>query len=153
MVNLLVIFSEFADYLRKKWSTNCQSPCLILVSHAMVTVLNFVTKTSVLHFVTKTSVLHFVTKTSIDTAKSGPLNKASTARTALGWRNVSDSSDWHHVVQTSFENPRNVSTCVKRLFHDPLAVIFVSNSQDCFNTYLDVFEEWRTLHSVNWQIA
>ena len=64
---------------------------------------------------------------------------ASTARTALGWRNVSDSSDWHHVVQTSFENPRNVSTCVKRLLHDPLAVIFVSNSQDCFNTYLDVF--------------
>ena len=153
MVNLFVIFSEFADYLRKKWSTNCQSPCLILVSHAMVTVLNFVTKTSALHFVTKTSVLHFVTKTSIDTAKNGPLKMASTARTALGWRNVSDSSDWHHVVQTSFENPRNVSTCVKRLLHDPLAVIFVSNSQDCFNMYLDVVEEWRTSHSVNWKIA
>ena len=144
MVNLLVIFSEFADYLRKKWSTNCQSPCLILVSHAMVTVLNFVTKTTV---------SHFVTKTSIDTAKNGPLKMASTARTALGWRNVSDSSDWHHVVQTSFENPRNVSTCVKRLLHDPLAVIFVSNSQDCFNMYLDVVEEWRSSHSVNWEIA
>ena len=98
--------------------------------------------------------LNFVTKTSIDTAKNGPLKMASTARTALGWRNVSDISDWHPLVQTSFENPRNVSTCVKRPLHDPWAFILcpihkIASVRIFLSIWMyleNVERRWRTSH-------